>query len=336
MKNKANSPQISNAHIQMQGVSKTFHGSSGAVTVLKDIDIDISPGEFVSIVGRSGSGKSTLLNMLTGIDHPSQGNVVIAGTQLHRLSESQLASWRGRNLGIIFQFFQLLPMLSLLENTMLPMDLCEVYPSATRAQRALELLQQVGLKDFANQLPAAVSGGQQQLAALARALANDPPILIADEPTGNLDSKTAAEVMRLFQQLGNQGKTIVMVTHDNSLASQSRRSLLLSDGELIKPVLRRVFPKLRPSMLLDIQHHCQQMVIPVGKPVPQSVQMLVISTGKLIMNNQIFCSGKLLDSAPQHKAGRSFYAYDGDADILSLDVPHLRKLAEAIQAGEKN
>lgn len=336
MKNNSSPTPIRQAHIRMEGVSKTFRGSSAPVTVLKDINIDIAAGEFVSIVGRSGSGKSTLLNMLTGIDHPSQGKVVISGTKLHHLSESQLASWRGKNLGIVFQFFQLLPMLSLLENTMLPMDLCEMFPAASRAERALKLLQLVGLKDFVHQMPGAVSGGQQQLAAVARALANDPPILIADEPTGNLDSKTAGEVMNLFQQLSHQGKTIVMVTHDQSLASQTQRSLLLSDGELIEPALSLAFPKLKPAVLLKIQHLSQRLVIPVGSAIPQSVEMLVIASGKLTVNKQLFGRGKLLDCASLQKAGQAFYAYEGAAEILALDVPQLRQLAESIRAGEKN
>lgn len=323
------------ALIAVEGVTKTFRASAGTVTVLKDVHIAIHPGEFVAIVGRSGSGKSTLLNMLTGIDHPTHGNVTIAGTQLHRLSESQLASWRGRHLGIVFQFFQLLPMLSLLENTMLPMDLCDVYAAAERPQRALELLERVGLQSFAQQLPDAISGGQQQLAAVARALANDPPILIADEPTGNLDSRTAASVMALFQELAAQGKTIVMVTHDQSLAAQTRRSLVLSDGELIHPALKLAFSRASDSVLSKIQQLSQSVVIPAGERLPDTVEMLVVAGGVLQLDSYRFTTGRLLDSASQHRAGRTFLASEGPAEVLSLDVARLRQLAESLQSEEK-
>jgi putative ABC transport system ATP-binding protein len=219
--------------IEMRGIVKIFKSAAGDFTALKGIDACFHQGEFVSVVGKSGSGKSTLANMITGIDHPTSGSVRINGTYVHNLSENDMSVWRGRNLGIVFQFFQLLPMLSLLENVMLPMDFCDMYEASQREQRALELLQLVGLKDYADQLPAAVSGGQQQSAAVARALANDPPILIADEPTGNLDSRAAEGVFQIFTQLAEQGKTIVMVTHDRALARRTHRSLLLVDGELV-------------------------------------------------------------------------------------------------------
>ena len=219
--------------IEMRGIVKIFKSAAGDFTALKGIDACFHQREFVSVVGKSGSGKSTLANMITGIDHPTSGSVRINGTYVHNLSENDMSIWRGRNLGIVFQFFQLLPMLSLLENVMLPMDFCDMYEASQREQRAFELLELVGLKDYADQLPAAVSGGQQQGAAIARALANDPPILIADEPTGNLDSRAAEEVFRIFTQLAKEGKTIVMVTHDRTLAHRTDRSLLLVDGELV-------------------------------------------------------------------------------------------------------
>ncbi len=325
-------PEPNSSLIRMEAVSKTFQTSSGAVTVLKDIHIRIPSGEFISIVGRSGSGKSTLLNMLTGIDHPSQGNVTIAGTQLHKLSESQLASWRGRNLGIVFQFFQLLPMLSLLENTMLPMDLCDRFAAAERPQRALDLLKRVGLQDFAQQLPAAVSGGQQQLAAVARALANDPPILVADEPTGNLDSRTAASVMDLFQELAGQGKTIVMVTHDQSLSRQTGRSLILSDGELIQPVLAKVFSKLSHSNLLKVQHLSQLIRLTPGETLPAQVAMFVIASGNLQIGKRTYSPGRLLMQPAQATNKYAFRAADGPTEVFSLDISGLRQLAESLQS----
>lgn len=219
--------------VELHDVNKVFHTQAGDFPALKGITASFYPGEFVSIVGKSGSGKSTLANMITGIDHPTSGTVKIAGTMVHDLDENQMSIWRGRNLGIVFQFFQLLPMLTLIENVMLPMDLCEMYPAEEREERAYELLRMVGVEDFADKLPAQVSGGQQQSTAVARALANDPPILIADEPTGNLDSRTADKVFSIFGELQARGKTIIMVTHDNSLAQRTSRILRIADGELI-------------------------------------------------------------------------------------------------------
>jgi putative ABC transport system ATP-binding protein len=228
--------------IRMHGITKVFSTPGGDFTVLKNIDVDVCQGEFVSVVGRSGSGKSTLVNMLTGIDHPTSGTVQVGDVRIHDMPESRMAVWRGRNLGVVFQFFQLLPMLTLAENVMLPMDFCSIYPPADREERALALLKRVGLEGLAHKLPGAVAGGQQQSAAIARALANDPPILVADEPTGNLDSHTAGQVMDIFGELVALGKTIVMVTHDSTLAARTSRILLISDGELAEETLFRTNP----------------------------------------------------------------------------------------------
>jgi len=222
------------ALIQMQRVVKTYTTAAGDFPALKGIDVRFHSGEFVAIMGRSGSGKSTLVNMITGIDRPTSGSVCIDGTYVHDLTESEMARWRGRNLGIVFQFYQLLPMLSLIENAILPMDLCGMYAPAERPERALELLSLVGLEQAAHKMPAAVSGGEQQRAAIARALANDPQIVVADEPTGNLDSRAAESVTRVFENLAEQGKTIIMVTHDTHLAQRASRVLMLSDGEIAK------------------------------------------------------------------------------------------------------
>jgi putative ABC transport system ATP-binding protein len=222
------------AMIDMQGIVKTFRNAAGEFTVLKGIDLTIYRSEFVSIVGKSGSGKSTLLNMITGIDHPTQGRVVIGGTDIYTgVTESQRSRWRGRNLGIVFQFFQLLPMLTLLENVMLAMDFAEMYDFDERPARARDLLRLVGLEAFASKLPLLVSTGQQQLAAIARALACDPPLLVADEPTGNLDSRSANAIIDLFEELSVRGKTVVMVTHDPSLTSRTTRNITISDGLVI-------------------------------------------------------------------------------------------------------
>lgn len=218
------------ALIKLNEVQKVYKTAAGDFPALKGIDLTVNRGEFVAIIGKSGSGKTTLINMITGIDRPTQGEVIIDGTPIHTLKEGKLAEWRGRNLGVIFQFFQLLPTLTAIENIMLPMDFCNMYPSRERPERALHLLEQVGLKDQAYKVPSTLSGGQQQRVAIARALANDPPLLLADEPTGNLDSKTAASVFEVFENFIAQGKTIVMVTHDNDLASRVTRAITVADG----------------------------------------------------------------------------------------------------------
>jgi putative ABC transport system ATP-binding protein len=218
--------------IDLDGVFKSYETGAGDVPVLKDINLKVREGEFVSVVGPSGSGKSTMLNMITGIDRPTDGEVFVAGEAVHAMTENQLARWRGRNVGVIFQFFQLLPTLSIVENVMLPMDFCNMYKRRERRDRAMELLDMVDIADQAHKLPSALSGGQQQRAAIARALANDPPVLVGDEPTGNLDTHTADEVFNLFDSLVDQGKTLMIVTHDRSLSSRTRRTLHLVDGRL--------------------------------------------------------------------------------------------------------
>ena len=234
--------------IAMRAISKIFKTPGGDFYALQDVNACFYPGEFVSVVGKSGSGKSTLVNMITGIDRPSRGTVCIEDVCIQELSESKMSIWRGRNLGVVFQFFQLLPMLSLHENVMLPMDFANRYDPKERPERALELLRMVGLEQAAHKLPAAVSGGQQQSAAIARALANDPPILVADEPTGNLDSRTAASVFGIFDALVARGKTILMVTHDPALARRTHRMLELVDGRLSgQETLRSTEQAHRPS-----------------------------------------------------------------------------------------
>jgi putative ABC transport system ATP-binding protein len=220
--------------IRLTDVVKTYETGEVPFTALRGINLDVGEGEFVGLIGKSGSGKTTLINMITGIDRPTSGAVVIDGTPVHKLNENQLAVWRGKTIGVVFQFFQLLPTLTVAENVMLPMDFCNMYTTAERPQRALHLLDQVEMADQANKLPSALSGGQQQRVAIARALANDPPILAADEPTGNLDSKTADAVFTLMECLVSEGKTIIMVTHDNEIASRVSRSLHVSDGEIVE------------------------------------------------------------------------------------------------------
>ncbi len=218
--------------IELRKVVKIFESEAGRFAALTGVDLQIRRGEFVAMVGKSGSGKSTMMNMITGIDRPTSGEVIIGETKVHKLSEGKMAEWRGRNIGVVFQFFQLLPTLSIVDNVMLPMDFCHKYAPRERRERAMELLELVGMAEQARKLPTAISGGQQQRVAIARALANDPPILAADEPTGNLDSKTADSVFDLFGSLVSEGKTIVMVTHDRDLAKRVGRSVLVADGEI--------------------------------------------------------------------------------------------------------
>lgn len=229
--------------VQLRNVIKRFPVGDSEVTVLKGISLDIVPGEFVALVGPSGNGKSTLLNMITGIDHPSEGEVIVTGQSIHTMSENELAVWRGAHLGIIFQFFQLLPALSLVKNVMLPMDLVKQTPRKEREPRAMALLEMVGLADQAHKLPSQVSGGQQQRAAIARALANDPPLIVADEPTGNLDSTTSEDVFQLFLSLVAQGKTMIMVTHSLDLAVRGSRVVEIRDGRITNDVLAALHPR---------------------------------------------------------------------------------------------
>lgn len=219
--------------IELRKVIKSYISEAGEFQALKDVDLQVRPGDFMAIVGKSGSGKSTLLNMITGIDRPTSGEVWVEGSPLHTFSENQMAVWRGQHMGIVFQFFQLIPTLTVLENIMLPMDFCGKYPSSQRPERARELLRMVDMEEHSHKLPSAISGGQQQRVAIARALANDPPIIMADEPTGNLDSKTADAVFAMFIRLSGQGKTILMVTHDNDLAKRAAKSVLVADGEIV-------------------------------------------------------------------------------------------------------
>jgi putative ABC transport system ATP-binding protein len=225
-------PVARNGFIQLKDLTKIYHTGAGDFLALDHVNVVFHEREFTSVVGRSGSGKSTLMNMITGIDRPSEGKVIIRGREVQSLTENKMARWRGRNLGIIFQFYQLLPMMSLMENVMLPMQLAGLGTPPQQARRAYGLLKIVGVADHARKRPYMVSGGQQQSTAIARALANDPPILIADEPTGNLGTRAGANIMSIFRKLADRGKTIIMVTHDRELAGHAQRTLTIADGRI--------------------------------------------------------------------------------------------------------
>src|SRR5512141_1197304 len=253
--------------IELHDVNKFYKTAAGDFHALKSIDLQINAGEFVSVIGKSGSGKSTLLNMITGIDRPTSGEVYVNDTAVHELNENQMARWRGKNLGIVFQFFQLLPTISVIENIMLPMDFCRTYPMREREKRALQLLEMVELAEHAYKLPTAISGGQQQRVAIARALANDPPLVIADEPTGNLDSKTADSVFELFNNLVADGKTIIIVTHDSALAKQTHRTALIVDGEIVNEYIAQAMPTMPRELLLKATHFATKQHYEAGSMI---------------------------------------------------------------------
>ena len=268
--NKNNGGDDSNKNhslIELRNVVKNYKTAVGDFPALKGVDLNLNAGEFVSVIGKSGSGKTTLINMIAGIDRPSSGEVWVNGTAVHELNENQMARWRGRNLGIVFQFFQLLPMLSLVENIMLPMDFCNTFPIKEREERALYLLEQMELADHAYKLPSAISGGQQQRVAIARALANDPPVILADEPTGNLDSKTAETVFEMFNKLVSEGKTIIIVTHDSALAKRAERTALIADGEIVNEYVAKVLSTLSHSQLLTATRQLESIKYEAGSMI---------------------------------------------------------------------
>jgi putative ABC transport system ATP-binding protein len=279
--------------IVLRNVEKVYENAAGKFVALKSINLQLCYGQFISIVGKSGCGKSTLLNMITGIDHPTSGDVLIGNEPIYKMSESQRALWRGKNMGVVFQFFQLLPTLTLLENTMLPMDYCNLYPFNERPERAMDLLRLVGLEDQANKLPTAVSSGQQQCAAIARALATDPSIILADEPTGNLDARSADNVLNLFEDLAKRGKTVLIVTHDPSITQRTNQTIILSDGEIIDRAIARALPFLsHPQMLAATKRAEKRKVSPgatilkQGEPVEHFFMIVSGEVDIVVINEQ--------------------------------------------------
>lgn len=271
--------------IQLKGIDKLYRTPAGSFTALKGVTVNYYPGEFVSVQGKSGSGKSTLINMITGIDHPTAGTVSVGNVFIHSMKESQMAVWRGRYLGIVFQFFQLLPTLTVLENVLIPMDLGNCYSPDQRGRIALELLDRLGLVNEADQMPGELSGGQQQIAAIARALANDPPVLIADEPTGNLDARTADKVFNIFSEMANKGRTILMVTHDQAIARRTQRQLIISDGELIEENIGQAFGDLPHSELLMLTHSMKRAtLLPLEKKAFKEDELVLVTSGTIEWN----------------------------------------------------
>ena len=341
---KAQSSNENHFLIELHDIQKSYKTAVGDYPALKGVNLQIKPGEFVSVIGKSGSGKTTLINMITGIDRPTAGEVWVNGTAVHTLNEGQLARWRGRNLGLVFQFFQLLPIISVVENVMLPMDFCRSYPLREREARALHLLDLVGLADHAYKLPSALSGGQQQRVAIARALANDPPIVIADEPTGNLDSRTAESVFTLFNELVAQGKTIIIVTHDSGLAKRANRTALITDGEIVNEYVAKALPTCTPSQLLAATRKVKArlyepgaLILAEGKssdtfyivskgtvevvlprPNQSDVIALQLGPGKYFGEMEFF---------HEHKNKASIRAYEnGPVEVLAMDYESLRAL----------
>jgi len=255
------------AYIDIAGLTKVYRTQAGDFTALRGIDIRFEPGELVAVIGKSGSGKSTFINCLSGIDFPTSGSIRIGDTCLQDLDERQMARWRGRNLGIVFQFFQLLPTLTVIENIMLPLEITHSRPKKEWRTHAMRLLERVGLPEQANKLPGALSGGQQQRVAIARALVNDPPLIIADEPTGNLDSNMAEEVFRLFKSLVAEGKTVLMVTHDDDFARRVDRTVIIADGQVVNEFLVKALRHLSKDLVMEIAAEVEPIRLAPGASV---------------------------------------------------------------------
>jgi ABC-type lipoprotein export system ATPase subunit len=323
--------------VRLRNLEKTYFNAAGKFPALKGLNADFRQGEFIAVIGRSGSGKSTLINVVTGIDRPTSGEIFVGDVAVHTLTENQMAVWRGRNVGVVFQFFQLLPMLSLLENIMLPMDFCNMYTPRERKKRAMHLLELVDMPEHANKLPWAISGGQQQRVAIARALANDPPLLVADEPTGNLDSVTAESVFRIFEDMISRGKTVLMVTHDSSLAQRVTRTVLLADGEIVNEYVARALPMLNHAQMLEATRKLKPMQFAAGETIirqgTESGLFYIITKGHIEVDlsgpggeeivaarmgpGQYFGEIELLRGGKTIAAIRA--AYDGPVELVALD-----------------
>ncbi|MFN2271512.1 MAG: cyclic nucleotide-binding domain-containing protein [Anaerolineae bacterium] len=323
--------------IDLRQVVKVYKTPAGPFTALKGVDLQVGAGEFVAVIGKSGSGKTTLINTITGIDRPTLGEVLVGGVPIHTMSENEVALWRGKNLGVIFQFFQLLPTLTLIENVMLPMEFGRLYSVRERKNRALYLLNLVGLAEQAYKLPSMVSGGQQQRAAIARALANDPIVLVADEPTGSLDSKTADSIFQLFEDLVDQGKTILTVTHDQDWASRVGRVVQIADGEIVDQYIAKALDMLSQEQLVQISSHLEPETFAAGSIVfrqgdPSDRFYIVVKgqvevaiehasgkevIGAILESGQFFGEAGLLQGTPRRATVR--VSAGADALLMALD-----------------
>jgi len=338
-------PDVPATHlVDLRDVVKAYDTPAGAFVALRGVDLEVDAGEFVAVIGKSGSGKSTLINAIAGIDRPTSGEVHVAGSAIHTLDENAIARWRGSNLGVIFQFFQLLPTLTLVENVMLPMEFARRGSPAERRDRAIALLERVEMHQHADKFPSAVSGGQQQRVAIARALANDPALIVADEPTGSLDSRTADTIFQLFEELVAVGKTILMVTHDNDLAARASRVVLIVDGEVVESHVRTALAGISDAELSEVSTRLEPQVLEAGATVfdqgDLADRFYIVVTGELevvrtrsdgttdvvarLGPGQYFGEQGLLDSAPRSATVRVASGDSGGggagASLLALDA----------------
>lgn len=339
--------------IQMRDITKAYKTEAGDFLALKDIKLSVGNGEFVGVIGKSGSGKSTLINMIAGIDRPTKGEIYIGGTPIHTFGEGQMAKWRGRNLGIVFQFFQLLPILTVIENVMLPMDFCNIYTPGQRRKMATQMLELVGVAEQANKMPSQLSGGEQQRVAIARALANDPPIILADEPTGNLDSKTADRIFNLFEALVAGGKTVLMVTHDRDLTKRVQRTVIISDGEIIEEYVGRIFPSLTQEQLIWVTSKMHPKKYPAGSVIIEkgtpADKFCLVTKGRVdvvlktpddqeftvarIGRGEYFGELELMGSGVSTATVRA--AADRDVEVLCLNRENFKQLIAESEATKK-
>ena len=334
-------------YVDARRLTKVFRTPAGDFPAVRGIDLQVDQGEFVAVIGKSGSGKSTLINLITGIDRPTSGEVFVGGEPLHTFDEEQMAAWRGRHLGIVFQFFQLMPTLTLVENVMLPMDINKLYPPGERRERAMGLLKLVEMESQARKMPSAVSGGQQQRVAIARALANDPGLIVADEPTGNLDSRTAESIFGLFQRLAAEGKTIIMVTHDEARAARTNRAVMIADGEVVNEHVTRALAALNYDQLAEAQRYVAPTAFAPGSVVVRQGEpgehFFIVTAGRAevfvsqpdgrellvdrLRPGQYFGEMALLGRRPRRATVRA--ASDAPLEVVALNGEAFNRLVES-------
>ncbi len=327
-----------NEIIRLENITKNFHTTFGDYPALKGIDLCIHPGNLICVLGKSGSGKSTLINIIAGIDFPTSGDVVINGVDLRKLSEGDISVWRGNNLGIVFQFFQLLPTLTVMENVLLAMDICGTYPKKYRNEKAISLLRDLGVEKLADFLPNSISTGHQQRVAIARAMANDPPIILADEPTGNLDSTSGELVIQIFKKLVSQGKTVIMVTHDRTLAKNADRIVVLKDGNLIRETLSIKLLDVSDLLFSKIIEKSEIKKIKKGEMIfqslPQTTWFSIIDKGKIHLKDD-FSKKTFLFKKKDYQTGeiilmegQANYFAETDCEIITIPNAKILQLSD--------